>query len=102
MGVSQENRNRKRIIEQGREADDRKRLIEAATMQRGQRPPVDKPEPSARRRDVRAWMRHNADDYDTATELAEAANSVFRLPDGGLDVETHWVWDEAAEAKGDV
>jgi len=43
-------------------------------------------------------MRHNAEHYETATELAEAANAVFRLPDGGLDDETHWVWDEAAEA----
>lgn len=53
---------------------------------------------AARRRDVRLWMRHNAGSYSTATELAEAADEVFRLPDGGLDNETHWVWDEAAEA----
>ncbi len=59
------------------------------------------PPPSARRRDVRRWMQHNADDYESATELAEAANAVFRLPDGGLDNETHWVWDEAAEAIDD-
>jgi hypothetical protein len=52
----------------------------------------------ARRRDVRAWMRHNAKHYETATQLAEAANAVFRLPGDGLDDETHWVWDEAAEA----
>lgn len=53
---------------------------------------------AARRRDVRLWMRHNASRYSTATELAEVAGEVFRLPDGGLDNETHWVWDEAAEA----
>lgn len=53
---------------------------------------------AARRRDVRRWMQHNVDSYSTATELAEAAGVVFRLPDGGLDNETHWVWDEALEA----
>lgn len=42
-----------------------------------------------------------AEHYETATELAEAANAVFRLPDGGLDDESHWVWDEAAEAIDD-
>ena len=48
-------------------------------------------------------MRHNAEQYETATELAEAANAVFRLPDGGgLDDETHWVWDEAIEAMDDA
>jgi hypothetical protein len=46
-------------------------------------------------------MRHNAGSYSTATELAEAAAEVFNLPDGGLDNETHWVWDEAAEAVDD-
>lgn len=56
---------------------------------------------AARRRDVRLWMRHNAGSYSTATELAEAADEVFSLPDGGLDNETHWVWDEAAEAVDD-
>jgi len=56
----------------------------------------------ARRRDVRLWMRHNAGSYSTATELAEAAAEVFNLPDGGLDNETHWVWDEAVEAINDA
>lgn len=71
------------------------------TMVRGSRKPAIPPPPSARRRDVRLWMRHNAEHYETATELAEAANAVFRLPDGGLDDESHWVWDEAAEAIDD-
>lgn len=57
---------------------------------------------AARRRDVRLWMRHNAGSYSTATELAEAAAEVFNLPDGGLDNETHWVWDEAVEAINDA
>lgn len=57
---------------------------------------------AARRRDVRLWMQHNACRYSTATELAEAADDVFRLPNGGLDNETHWVWDEAVEAIDDA
>ncbi len=83
-------------------ATDRQREVEAACMVRGPRKPVIPPPPSARRRDVRLWMRHNAEHYETATELAEEANAVFRLPDGGLDDETHWVWDEACEAIGDA
>lgn len=99
MGVHQENRNRRRIIEEGRRETDKARLIEAAFMVRAPRSPIVKP-PSdgARRRDVRAWMRKNAHEYETATAIAEAANAVFRLPGEGLDDETHWVWDEAAEA----
>ena len=92
MSVRQENRYRKLVISQGRMATDRQREVEAACMVRGQRKPVIPPPPSARRRDVRLWMRHNAEHYETATELTEAANAVFRLPDGGLDDETHWVW----------
>ena len=100
MTVKQENRYRKLVISHGRVATDRQREIEAATMERGPRKPAIHPPPSARRRDVRAWMRRNAEHYETATELAEAANTVFLLPDGGLDDATHWVWDEAAEAIG--
>lgn len=98
MAVAQENRIRKRMIEEGQQRSDLIRLIEAAHIARGPRLPAIPPPASARRRDVRRWMQHNADDYSTATALAEAANAVFRLPDGGLDNETHWVWDEAAEA----
>jgi hypothetical protein len=86
------------MIEDGHRKNDLVRLFEAASMERGPRPPAVKPPATARRRDVRRWMQHNAGDYDTATALAEAANAVFRLPDGGLDCETHWIWDEAAEA----
>ena len=98
MSVKQENRYRRLVIDAGRAVSDRQREVEALTMIRGPRSPVIPPPPSARRRDVRLWMRHNADDYHTATDLAEAANAVFRLPDEGLDDETHWVWDEAMEA----
>lgn len=98
MAVAQENRIRKRMIEDGQRRCDVMREIEAAHMIRAPRKPSVPPPAAARRRDVRRWMQHNAADYNTATELAEAANAIFRLPDGGLDSETHWVWDEAAEA----
>lgn len=102
MGVAQENRIRKRMIEEGQRRWDVMREIEAAHMIRGPRKNPVPPPASAQRRDVRRWMQHNAADYTSATELAEAANVVFRLPDGGLDNETHWVWDEAAEAFDDM
>ena len=101
MSVKQENRYKKLVISQGRETSDRQREIEAACMERSPARPKISPPPSARRRDVRAWMRQNAEHYDTATELVEAANTIFRLPDGGLDNETHWAWDEAAEVMDD-
>lgn len=53
---------------------------------------------NASRATVRRWMRANAPDYDSATQLAEAANGIFVLPGQGLDDATHWVWDEAADA----
>lgn len=46
-------------------------------------------------------MASNSHDYSNATELAEAANIAFDLPGEGLDDETHWVWDEAADAAHD-
>lgn len=101
MSVKQENRYRKLVIETNRAVTDRQREIEAATMERKPRKPVIPPPASARRRDVRAWMRNNAEHYETMTELAETANAIFRLPGDGLDDETHWVWDEAAEAKNE-
>lgn len=101
MSVKQENRYKKLVIEHGRSETDRQRELEAAFMPRGPRKPSVPPPPAARRRDVRAWMRQNAGDYETATHLAEAANTVFRIPGDGLDEETHWIWDEALEAMGE-
>lgn len=99
--AKKENRWKRNVQAENDAKSDRMRELEAATMVRGPRKPAIPPPPSARRRDVRLWMRHNTEHYETATELAEAANAVFRLPDGGLDDETHWVWDEAAEAIDD-
>ncbi|AEK58757.1 conserved hypothetical protein [Acidithiobacillus caldus SM-1] len=43
-------------------------------------------------------MRSAVGYYENATLLVEAADEEFDLPDGGLDNETHWVWDEAVDA----
>ena len=98
MSVRQENRWRRRLQEENTRASDRQREIEAAFMERKEIKPSVKPASGATRRQVRRWMRDNASDYDGMTQLVEAANATLRLPDGALDDETHWVWDEAFEA----
>lgn len=96
--VKQENRWRKLLHGRASEAEARNIQAEAATMQRKPRlaPVAPAPEPS--RKQVRSWMRENADEYETATELAEGANAALRLPQNYLDDSEHWVWDEAAAA----
>lgn len=100
--VRKENRWRRTLQGINDSVSDRRREIEAAVMVRAPRPQVEPPvaKNSATRRQVRVWMRNNAHEYDCATRLAEAANVVFDLPGGGLDDETHWVWEEAALARG--
>ncbi len=98
VSVKQENRYRKLVISQGRVATDRQREVEAACMVRSHRPAVVPPPPNHTRRQVRNWMRRNADGFDTATELAEAANAALRLPPEAMDDEGHWVWEEALSA----
>lgn len=98
MGIKSENRNSRRLWEEGHAKNDRARAIEAATMPRVIRPAYVPPVANATRAQVRAWMRSNAEDYECATALAEAANAAFSLPGDGLDDETHWVWDEALNA----
>ena len=48
--------------------------------------------------DAENWMRRNAQEFETATELAEAANAALRLPPDAMDDECHWVWEEALSA----
>ena len=99
MSVRQENRWRRTLKEENDRASDRQREIEAAFMERKERKESVKPAPFASRRQVRSWMRANAEYYDeNMTELAEAANAALRIQDGALDDETHWIWDEAYEA----
>ena len=43
-------------------------------------------------------MRAAAEDYDTATALAEGANAALELPAGAMDDDSHWIWEEAIKA----
>ncbi len=98
MSVQQEHRYRKLVISQGLVATDRQREVEAACMVRGPRPAIVPPPPNHERRQVRSWMRRNAEGFETATELAEAANVALDLPVGAMDDGGHWVWEEALSA----
>lgn len=98
MSARKENRDRKRIIEEGRKITDWQRQVEAFTMKRSPRIEPPSPPRSARRRDVRRWMQHNSGEFENATCLAEAANAAFRIDGDPLGDETHWIWDEALEA----
>ena len=93
-----ENRFKRNLQQANTQLSDRQREIEAAFMERKARPAPVKPVPGASRRQVRRWMRENASEHEGMTQLVEAANATLRLPDGALDDETHWVWDEAFEA----
>ncbi len=104
MSVKHENRYQRSVILQGREETDRRLRAEAEIMRDMRlagvlpaRRPVPPPPSSDSKGRVVGWMRANASDYDTATELAEAANAQFRLSGNGLDDVTHWVWDAAVD-----
>jgi hypothetical protein len=43
-------------------------------------------------------MRRNVEGFESATELAEAANAALSLPAGAMDDDGHWVWEEALSA----
>ena len=101
MGTSvrKENKWRKTIQEHNTRRHDLRREMESAFMERKTVPaPQKSPQLGATRRQVCRWMRDNAVDYEGMTQLVEAANSTLHLPDGALDDDTHWVWDEAFEA----
>lgn len=96
--VRKENRWKKTTELNNDYLDDRKRELEAVFMIRKSRLPIPNIPSCATRQQVRRWMRANALDYDGATQLAEGSNIVFTLPEGAMDDETHWVWDEAFNA----
>ena len=48
-------------------------------------------------KEVGAWARLHVHEYETATELAEAAAIEFDLPGRGLDDPDHWCWDVAVD-----
>lgn len=98
VSVRQENRWRKHIHEEAGEAERRQHAAITQNLNRPPRLPLPAVAATATRAQVRGWMRNAADDYSTATELAEGANAAFDLPAGAMDDECHWVWDEAANA----
>lgn len=57
--------------------------------------PNDLPTP----RQLREWMEVNAEDYDGATALAEAADIHWDLPAWWLDDPDHWIWELASEVQ---
>ena len=96
MSVKQENRWSRRLYLENQSRNDRDREIEAAFMERGERrQPEKKVSTEATRRQCRAWMQSNAEEYKCSTQIAEAANISLELPHGALDDPEHWVWDEA-------
>ena len=98
--VRKENRWRRQLYAQNSAVSDRLRELEVLAMARSPRSPV--PPSSgvvtATRREVRRWMRVNAEEYEGATQLAEAVNAALVLPGNAMDDETHWVWEEAWRA----
>ena len=93
-----ENRWKKQIQESNDTSSDRKMEVEAFFMERPNRKEPVPPAPPACRRTVRAWMLRNAQDYESATAIAEGANAALDLPNGAMDDPGHWVWDEAVRA----
>lgn len=98
MSVRQENRFRAQSLARFRQAGILAGQIES--VHREQRQPqrqITTPG-AASRRQVRNWMRLNAEDHDGPTQLAEAANIALVLPCGAMDDPDHWIWDEACNA----
>ena len=99
VSVKQENRWRKHLHEEALETEKRRHAALCLDLNRPPRlAPPKVPSATASRAKVRAWMRASADDYETATALAEGANAALELPAGAMDDETHWIWEDAIKA----
>ena len=99
VSVKQENRWRKHLHDEAIEAERKQHAALCIGLKRPPRSPLPQVRnATASRASVRAWMRAAAEDYDTATALAEGANAALELPSGSMDDETHWVWEEAIKA----
>lgn len=72
---------------------DNARVAESLFIDRSARPAASLPASIATRKQVRNWMRRNADDNESL--LAENAVAALNLPQSWLDDSTHWLWDEA-------
>ena len=99
VSVKQENRWRKHLHDKVLDAERKRHAALCIGLNRPPRAPSPQVRrATASRASVRAWMRAAAEEYDTATALAEGANAAFELPAGAMDDETHWVWEEAIKA----
>ena len=95
MGVAHENRYKQRVWSANDESGDRKAQRDILKIVREPRKLVHSPEPLPTKQQVKKWMIQNADEYETATGLAEAANIEFDMPESWLDDELHWIWELA-------
>lgn len=98
MSARSEARWKKRVQAENNERDALIGMIEAAALTRTPRAAIPALPRNHNRAYVRQWMNANANEYTSATELAEAANAALRLPADCLDDETHWIWEEALNA----
>lgn len=99
VSVKQENRWRKHLHDDALNAERRRHAALCIGLNRPPRAPLERARSApTSRANVRAWMRAAADDYDTATALAEGANAALELPAGAMDDESHWIWEEAIKA----
>lgn len=98
--VKQENRYAAMVKSQADAVCDERRIMETLASQRTPRAPTQRNQSTtATRKQVRSWMRINAEHYEyCSTHLAEAANVALDLPAGAMDDGDHWIWDEAYEA----
>lgn len=99
MTARSENRYLRNSMAAARERNTRASEIESLSLQRhgnlGYSPTKSA---SVSKQSVRIWMRANASDYETATQLAEAAVANFEFAGDPLGDETHWIWDLALDA----
>ena len=100
MSVRQENRFRAQSLARFRQAGILAGQIESLHRKQRRSDQQAATPMAVSRRQVRNWMRLNAEDYETETALAEAANVELALPSGAMDDPDHWIWDEAFDALG--
>jgi len=98
--VKQENRYSAMVKRQADAVCDERRIMEILSRPRAPRAPTHRNHSTtATRKQVRSWMRRNAEQYDYClTMLTEAANVALELPAGAMDDGDHWIWDEAYDA----
>jgi hypothetical protein len=95
--VRKENRWKATLQAENDARDKIRRELEALSISRKPRVAVNNVSNLPTKSSVKKWMRDNASEYGSATELAEGANAEFDMPIEWLDDESHWVW-ELAEA----